>query len=116
MPPIPCNRNDFLWPSTLELKYSFNLCKYLSLPVKNVLECFRGARGGKVVSGGVRLRLMLLVIYELGLLLCYQWTIKHNNLCKLSIFHKDVVCPRKKIACSLLRVVHPASYCDSAAS
>jgi hypothetical protein len=70
-----------------------------------------------VVSGGVRLRLMLFVIYGLGLLLCYQWTIlKYNNLCKLSIFHKDVLCPRKKMVCGLLRVVHHASYNDSAAS
>ena len=35
--------------------------------MKNVLECFRGARGGKVASGEARL--MMFVIYGSGLLL-----------------------------------------------
>ena len=49
----------------------------------------------------------MLVIYELGLLLCYHWmTLRHNNLCKLNIFHREVVCPREKMVCSLLKIHH----------
>ena len=35
--------------------------------------------------------------------------LKHNNLCKLNIFHGEVVCPREKMVWGLLRI-HHASY------
>jgi len=41
----------FLFPSLLELKWSFSLCKYSSRPVKEALGSFRGGKGGKAVFG-----------------------------------------------------------------
>jgi hypothetical protein len=49
MPPKPCNRKDLLWPPVLEQKWSFNLCKYVSRPVKKVLDFFIRGNGGKAV-------------------------------------------------------------------
>ena len=61
MPPKPCKRNTFLFPSLLELKWSFSVCKYSSRPVKEALGSFRGGKGGKAVfAEGGSLKLFIL--------------------------------------------------------
>jgi len=49
MPPMPYKRNDFLWSSTWVVKWSFKLFRYSSLPMKKILECFRGVSDGRVL-------------------------------------------------------------------